>query len=120
MSTTLRRRSTATSVSTSRKFAVVSCGWPHWSRSPGIATHRLLNQTLVNPVGDVYVYSDLSFITLQYVVGTLAKNLGYVTPDMLLPACNYSGTGSLLRCVGSQSNGRTTCGSLIALSQASL
>ena len=54
---------------------------------------RLLNQTLINPVGAVYVYSDLSFITLQYVVGTLAKNLGYVTEDQLLPACNFPGTG---------------------------
>lgn len=58
----------------------------------------LLSQTLINPVGTTYVYSDLSFITLQYVVGTLAKNLGYVKESDLLPSCNYPGTGITLTC----------------------
>lgn len=55
----------------------------------------LLAQTLINPVGSIYVYSDLSMITMQFVVGTLAKNLGYVTPSMLLPGCENAGEGTV-------------------------
>merc|ERR1712137_62323 len=51
----------------------------------------LLSQTLENPVGEVYVYSDLSFITLQYVVGYMARTLDYVTLEDLVPGC-YQGT----------------------------
>lgn len=51
----------------------------------------LLNQTLENPVGVIYVYSDLSFITLQYVVGYLARTLDYVQTEDLIPGC-YQGT----------------------------
>jgi len=40
------------------------------------------------------VYSDLSFITLQYVVGTLARKLSYVSESDLLPSCNYPGEGA--------------------------
>ncbi len=39
----------------------------------------VLNQTLINPVGAVYLYSDISMITMMFVVGTLARDLGYVT-----------------------------------------
>mmetsp|Transcript_27014 Transcript_27014/g.57268 ORF Transcript_27014/g.57268 Transcript_27014/m.57268 type:complete len:460 (-) Transcript_27014:48-1427(-) len=53
--------------------------------------NSLLSQTLENPVGQVYVYSDLSFITLQYVVGYLARTLDYVQIDDLVPGC-YQGT----------------------------
>eukprot|EP01104_Vermistella_antarctica_P020718 TRINITY_DN8989_c0_g1_i1.p1 TRINITY_DN8989_c0_g1~~TRINITY_DN8989_c0_g1_i1.p1 ORF type:complete len:489 (+),score=103.89 TRINITY_DN8989_c0_g1_i1:140-1606(+) len=50
--------------------------------------NSLMNQTLQNPVGEVYVYSDLSFITLMYVVGNLARTNGYITPEHLLPGCD--------------------------------
>jgi len=33
----------------------------------------LMNQTLQNPPGSKYVYSDLSMITMMHVVGTLAR-----------------------------------------------
>jgi len=46
-------------------------------------------------VGAVYVYSDLSFITLAYVVGNLAQNLGYVSQADLLPGCNRGGPGAV-------------------------
>jgi hypothetical protein len=39
----------------------------------------LLNQTLINTPGAVYLYSDLSFITLQYVVGTIVVMFVCVT-----------------------------------------
>jgi CubicO group peptidase (beta-lactamase class C family) len=34
----------------------------------------LMNQTLAYPVGSEYIYSDLSFITMAFVVGSIAKN----------------------------------------------
>ena len=54
----------------------------------------LLKQTL-RPnatIGGSYVYSDLSFITLMYVVGTVALERGLVTTDDFLPRCG-SGSG---------------------------
>lgn len=47
----------------------------------------LLNQTLASPPNQVFVYSDLSMITLHFVVGSLAESLGYVTQADLLPEC---------------------------------
>jgi len=47
----------------------------------------LMAQVLMNPVGEVYVYSDLSFITLMYVIGTLAQQLKYVTQEDLIQSC---------------------------------
>jgi len=55
--------------------------------------YSVMNQTLINPVGAVYVYSDLSFITLMYVTGHLAKSLGYVNDTDLYPGCNTGGPG---------------------------
>lgn len=55
--------------------------------------HSLLNQKLINPVGVKYVYSDLSMITMQFVIGTLAQNLGYVSNADLLPGCEGGGEG---------------------------
>ncbi|KNC49372.1 beta-lactamase [Thecamonas trahens ATCC 50062] len=55
----------------------------------------LLNQTLINPVGQVYVYSDLSMITAMYVVGSVAKAEGIVTPADLIPGCDQGGPGAL-------------------------
>ncbi len=81
-------------------FAAVSVQDLHWVRTvclqrAHVVDHlchpsllSLLNQTLVNPVGSVYVYSDLSFITLQFVVGGLARDLGYVSPSDFLPMCS--------------------------------
>ena len=43
----------------------------------------LLNQTLINPIGSIYIYSDLSYITLMYVVGRLARTLRYITPEQV-------------------------------------
>lgn len=57
----------------------------------------MLNQTLVNPIGAVYVYSDLSMITGQYVVGTVVEARGYVSPSALLPGCAAAPAGSGLR-----------------------
>jgi len=47
----------------------------------------LMSQVLENPIGTIYVYSDLSMITLMYVVGTLAKNLNYISQSDLNPSC---------------------------------
>eukprot|EP00056_Hartaetosiga_gracilis_P016679 m.5641 g.5641 ORF g.5641 m.5641 type:complete len:461 (-) comp4491_c0_seq1:702-2084(-) len=47
----------------------------------------LLNQTLINPVGEKYVYSDLSMITMMYVVGTLARRLSYISMEDLNKDC---------------------------------
>lgn len=47
----------------------------------------VMNQTLINPVGQVFLYSDLSFITMMYVVGKLARTLGYVSVNELDDAC---------------------------------
>ena len=50
----------------------------------------LLAQTLTPGAtpGAAYVYSDLSFITLMYVVGTVALERGLVQPsDFLMPRC---------------------------------
>ena len=47
----------------------------------------VLNQTLINPVGEVFLYSDLSMITMMYVVGKLARELGYVTVNDLKDSC---------------------------------
>lgn len=53
--------------------------------------YSLMNQTLENPIGTTYVYSDLSFITLMYVVGQLAIDFNYISPSDLLPSCNFQG-----------------------------
>eukprot|EP01095_Lingulamoeba_sp_RSL-Kostka_P016291 TRINITY_DN7924_c1_g1_i1.p1 TRINITY_DN7924_c1_g1~~TRINITY_DN7924_c1_g1_i1.p1 ORF type:complete len:455 (-),score=154.28 TRINITY_DN7924_c1_g1_i1:92-1456(-) len=57
------------------------------------AWNGLMNQTLENPVGSIYVYSDLSFITLMHVVGKLAKENNYITVSDLIPECNTGGPG---------------------------
>lgn len=47
----------------------------------------LMNESLNTPPGAAEVYSDLSFITLQMVVGTVAMNKQLVTPADFLPQC---------------------------------
>jgi len=54
----------------------------------------LQNQTLINPIGKVYLYSDLSFITLQYVVGYLARTKNYISKSDLYPGCDTGGPGT--------------------------
>ncbi len=44
-------------------------------------------QKLVNPIGAKYVYSDLSMITLKYVIGLVAKKNQLVNYGDLLPQC---------------------------------
>eukprot|EP00759_Apiculatamorpha_spiralis_P018653 PhF_6_TR25081/c0_g1_i3/m.34419 len=53
-----------------------------------IYSNLLYNQTLVTPPGAAYVYSDLSFITLMFVVAQRVKQLGLITPTELLPECS--------------------------------
>jgi hypothetical protein len=47
----------------------------------------LLSEQLVTIPGQAEVYSDLSFITLQMVVGTLALKHHLVAPEAFLPQC---------------------------------
>lgn len=53
----------------------------------------VMDQTLVNPVGNVYVYSDLSMITMMFIVGKLAEMHGHVSRADFLPVCD-DGTAS--------------------------
>lgn len=67
-----------------------------------------MNQTLINPVGSTYVYSDLrcsitslllllrllSFITIMYIVGALARTYGYVQLSDLYPGCYDASLGT--------------------------
>eukprot|EP01043_Picozoa_sp_COSAG02_P002977 COSAG02_NODE_70_length_42239_cov_15.323090_14_plen_466_part_00 len=59
----------------------------------------VLQQTLINPVGTKFVYSDLSMITMMFVVGAKAKEHGLVDVHDLLPSCaaGHSG-GGVLQC----------------------
>lgn len=47
----------------------------------------VLSQTLMNPPGSVYVYSDLSMITMHLLLGRLALSLGYISQSNTLPEC---------------------------------
>ncbi len=47
----------------------------------------VMAQTLKNPVGQVYIYSDLSMITLSLVLGKLAKDKNYVQDADILKDC---------------------------------
>ena len=59
----------------------------------------LCNVTLINPIGAKYVYSDLSMITLMYVVGSLAKEFNYVSVNELRKNCyNSSNTVENYQC----------------------
>ena len=54
----------------------------------------LLNQTLDHGVGEKYVYSDLSMITLSYVIGTIARDNALVAASHLNPGCASGGDGT--------------------------
>ena len=60
----------------------------------------LLRQELTSSPGEKYVYSDLSFISLMYVVGTVVIKYEMVDDDDVLPSCLTSsiGRGKLLQC----------------------
>ncbi len=58
------------------------------------AYQGLMKQTLINPPGAKFLYSDLSMITLQYVVGKLAHDLGYIKPAQLHASCANAPAGS--------------------------
>jgi CubicO group peptidase (beta-lactamase class C family) len=59
----------------------------------------LLATPTVRPVNVQYVYSDLSFITLMYVVGQVVMSQSLVPATALLPACGSSTEkGTLLQC----------------------
>lgn len=47
----------------------------------------VMAQKLANPIGAKMVYSDLSMITLNYVVGHYAKKLGYVKESDVVKEC---------------------------------
>jgi CubicO group peptidase (beta-lactamase class C family) len=53
----------------------------------GLIYDSIMNQSLVNPIGSKYVYSDLSFMTLALVVGHVARANSLVAPSELLPSC---------------------------------
>lgn len=61
-----------------------------------IIYNNLMNQRLQNPIGQKYVYSDLSMITLMYLVGLLAKQLNYVTDADVRHNCPISGGKGLV------------------------
>ena len=49
--------------------------------------NSIVTQSLINPIGEKYVYSDLSFMTLALVVGSIVRNNALVAPHDLLPSC---------------------------------
>jgi CubicO group peptidase (beta-lactamase class C family) len=54
----------------------------------------LLNQTLQYPPTTQWIYSDLSFITMQYVVGSIILSNNLISPSVLLPACSSADTNT--------------------------
>jgi len=59
----------------------------------------VLTQSLQHPINSTYVYSDLNFITLMYIVGDLAESLGYVSPSDLREYCQgANGAGGRKQC----------------------
>jgi len=58
-----------------------------------------MNQTLQYPIDSAYIYSDLGYITLMYVVGHLARIRNYVSPDDLVPGCDTGGPGCVIAIV---------------------
>jgi hypothetical protein len=49
---------------------------------------------LISPVGSTFLYSDISMITLMYVIGARARTLQYVLPSDLDAACAAATSGS--------------------------
>jgi len=53
----------------------------------GLIYDNLLNQQLINPVGQVYNYSDIGFITLSYVLGAIISTNSLVSHTDLRASC---------------------------------
>ena len=63
------------------------------------AYNSLLGQTLELGVGEKYLYSDLSFLTLMYVAGHVVLEHNLVDQHQLLPVCAPStALGAVLQC----------------------
>jgi CubicO group peptidase (beta-lactamase class C family) len=58
----------------------------------------LLNQTLAYPIGTKYVYSDLSFVTLMFVVGSVVRANGLVPQKRVRLTCNLQSEPNALQC----------------------
>ncbi len=58
----------------------------------------LLNQTLDHPPGTVFVYSDLSMITMMFVLGTLSRDLGYTHNADLRADCALGAAVGIEQC----------------------
>jgi CubicO group peptidase (beta-lactamase class C family) len=54
----------------------------------------VMDTRLINPVGDKYLYSDLSMVTLMYVIGALAHELHYVSDNDVKNGCPLGRRGS--------------------------
>jgi hypothetical protein len=55
----------------------------------------VLNQPLDRPPGEKFVYSDISMITMMYVVGTIVAQQHLVQPSDLLQSCATSAGGGV-------------------------
>lgn len=54
-----------------------------------IHDNLMYNQTLINPPGEVFVYSDLSMITLMFAIGKLVRDEGLIPATTPFPpVCN--------------------------------
>jgi CubicO group peptidase (beta-lactamase class C family) len=52
-----------------------------------ILDHLLYNQTIVTPPGQVFVYSDLSMITLMFVIGKVVNDSGLIASGDMSQPC---------------------------------
>lgn len=52
-----------------------------------ILNNLLYNQTLINPTGAVFVYSDLSMITMMFVIGKVVRDNKLVDPSKMVAPC---------------------------------
>lgn len=64
-----------------------------------ILANLKFNQTLINPTGQVFVYSDLSMITLMFAIGKVVRDEGLIPANVSMAApcfdrhnlvCNYN------------------------------
>jgi CubicO group peptidase (beta-lactamase class C family) len=58
----------------------------------------LLNQSLAYPIGTKYVYSDLSFVTLMFVVGSVVRANQLVPQKRLRFTCDLQNEANALQC----------------------
>lgn len=95
-----RRHRNTTLSKRSRAVSEFSTGELHGQTLLGVCGSQcvmssMLNQTLVRGINTKYVYSDLSMITLAFVVGTLVKRHSLVAPSSLNAWCAGSAEGML-------------------------